>query len=103
MNKSYVERENSDADSSVVEFLFGKSHVAVKSALMAAVIRESSLIANITLQGGNGREKMQAAFLLLRCSQFAEERMLRTGMKMAGEIFGRLPHIASFDTGPNKP
>lgn len=46
MNKSYVERENSDADSSVVEFLFGKSHVAVKSALMAAVIRESSLIAN---------------------------------------------------------
>lgn len=53
MNKSYAESENSDADSSVVKFLSGKSHVAVESALMATVIYLSLLIINTTLQGGN--------------------------------------------------
>lgn len=89
MNKSDAGREYSDADSSVVEFLTGKSHVAVKSALMPAVVWVSLLIANITLQGGKLRE-LQAAFLpVIRCSQFAKERMLRTGMKLAGGIFER--------------
>lgn len=52
MNKSVAGREYSDADSSVVEFLTGKSHVAVKSALMPAVVLGSLLITNVTLQGG---------------------------------------------------
>lgn len=49
----------------------------------------SLLIANITLQGGNQQEKLQAASLLVRCPQFAKERMLGTDMKTAGGIFGR--------------
>lgn len=53
MNKSDAEREYSDADPSVVEFLTGKPRVAVKSALMPAVVWVTFLIANITLQGGN--------------------------------------------------
>lgn len=52
MNKSDAGREYSHADSSVVEFLTGKSHVAVRSALMPAVVRVSLLITDITLQGG---------------------------------------------------
>lgn len=48
MNKSDAGREYSDADSSVVEFLTGKFHVAVKSALMPAVEWMTLLIANIT-------------------------------------------------------
>lgn len=103
MNKSYAESENSDADSSVVKFLSGKSHVAVKGAFMAAVIYLTLLIANTTLQGGNWQEKLQAAFMLLRCAWFYEEGMLRMSMKMAEEIFGHWPYIASFDTGRNKP
>ncbi len=46
MNKSDAEREYSDADPSVVEFLTGKSHAAVKIALMPAVVWVSLLIAN---------------------------------------------------------
>lgn len=89
MNKSDAGREYSDADSSVVEFPTGKSRVAVNSALIPAVALVSLLIAHIMSQGGNRQEKLQAAFLLVRCSQFAKERMLGAGMKTAGGIFGR--------------
>lgn len=77
MNKSDAGREYSDADSSVVEFLTGMSHAAVRRTLMPAVVWVSLPIANITLQGEKLREKLQKAFLLvIRCSQSAKERIL---------------------------
>lgn len=50
MNKSDAGREYSDAD--ILCSGISDSHVAVKSALMPAVVRASSLIANAALQGG---------------------------------------------------
>lgn len=90
MNKSDAGREYSDADSSVVEYLTAKSHVVVKSALMPAVVWVSLLIVNIMLQREKWLEKLQAVFLLvIRCSHFAEETLLRTGMEMLERISGR--------------